>query len=85
MKKKSRLPEGDDGKVIAKMDVEGMPWYIDRLHRDDQGPSGPAYQMNKKESRSYMWGAVAAALLVVAVFSVFFAAVILLALYLFNR
>ncbi len=85
MKKKSRLPEGDDGKVIARMDVDGMPWYIDRLHDADKGPSGPAYQMNKQEGRAYMWGALAAALSVVAVFAVFFAIVILILLYLFNH
>ena len=84
MKKRSRLPEGDDGKVIAKMDVDGMPWYLDRLHKDD-APVGEAYQMSKKESRSYMWGALAASMLVVALYALVFAAVILLLLYLFNK
>ena len=84
MKKRSRLPEGDDGKVIANMNVDGMPWYLEKLHRDE-GPAGPAYQMSKKESRAYMWGALAASLLVVGIFALFFAAVILLLLWLFNK
>ena len=85
MKKRSRLPEGDDGKVIAKMDVDGMPWYLQKLHNDEEGSSGPAYQMNKEEGRAYMWGALAASLLVVGIFALFFAAVILLLLWLFNK
>ena len=80
MKKRSKLPEGDDGKVIANMNVDGMPWYLEKLHRDE-GPAGPAYQMSKKESRAYMWGALAASLLVVALFTLVFAAVILLMLW----
>ena len=82
--KKRKLPEDDDGKVIAKMDVEGMPWYIDRLHEKDDAPKGDAYQMNKQESRSYMWGAMSAAFLVYAIFVAVFAVVILLLLYFMN-
>ena len=26
-KRKKKLPEGDDGRTIAEMNVEGMPWY----------------------------------------------------------
>ena len=26
-RKKPELPEGDDGRTIADMNVEGMPWY----------------------------------------------------------
>lgn len=82
--KKRKLPEDDDGKVIAQMDVDGMPWYIDKLHKDGEGPRGDAYQMNKKESRSYMWGAMSAAFLVYAIFTVVFAAFILLLLFAMN-
>ena len=84
MKKKPRLPEDDDGKVIAKMDVDGMPWYIDKLHKEDELPKGEGYQMNKKESRSYMWGAMSAAFLVTAIFGPVFAVIILLLLLYWN-
>ena len=26
-KRRQELPEGDDGRVIVSMNVEGMPWY----------------------------------------------------------
>ena len=84
-RKRPREIPGDDGETVVNMNVDGMPWYIDRLHDADKGPSGPAYQMNRQEGRAYMWGALAAAMLVVGVFVVFFAAVILLLLYLFNK
>ena len=82
--KKRKLPEDDDGKVIANMNVDGMPWYLERLHKDEGEPV-EAYQMNKKEGRAYLWGALAAALSVVTLFAVVFAVVILILLYLFNK
>ncbi len=33
MGKRTNLPEGDDGKTIANMNVEGMPWYLKREER----------------------------------------------------
>ena len=27
-KKQNNLPEGDDGRTIVNMNVEGMPWYV---------------------------------------------------------
>ena len=32
-KKKPDLPEGDDGRTIANMNVEGMPWYSPGSHQ----------------------------------------------------
>ena len=29
-RKKPELPEGDDGRTIVDMNVEGMPWYSPR-------------------------------------------------------
>lgn len=69
-RKKPELPEGDDGRTIANMNVEGMPWYApgkrtagEERSETDQGKM----QMTKQESRYYTWGAVKAALLVVGV------------------
>ena len=28
--KKPASPDEDDGRVIAKMNVEGMPWYVEK-------------------------------------------------------
>ena len=66
-RKKPELPEGDDGRTVADMNVEGMPWYSPgkRLPSGEKAQSGPA--MSRQESRYYTWGALKAALLVVGV------------------
>lgn len=61
----------DDGRTVADMNVDGMPWYVpgdeDRTH------GGRHEQMTKEELRAYRWAALKAALLVAAVFgSAFF-------------
>lgn len=41
-RKKKELPEYDDGRVIADMNVEGMPWYrpdADKKVKDEDKPS----------------------------------------------
>lgn len=66
-RKRPDLPEGDDGRTIADMNVKGMPWYTPggslpgggRKERDGQDPV-----LTRKESRYYTWGALKAALLV---------------------
>lgn len=68
----ANLPEGDDGRTIVNMNVEGMPWY--RPERPDaaQGaslPDRPQADMTRDEGRVFLWGAVKAALLVVGVIS----------------
>ena len=69
-KKQNNLPEGDDGRTIVNMNVEGMPWYSPggpasgekEKERDGREPA-----LTREESRYYTWGAVRAALLVVGV------------------
>ena len=70
MTRKPELPEGDDGRTIVNMNVDGMPWYtpgkrLSREERRQKAQNGPA--MTREESRYYTWGAVRAALLVVGV------------------
>ncbi len=36
----ARLPEGDDGRTIVDMNVEGMPWYTPRQDAFGQGAVG---------------------------------------------
>ena len=36
-KKQNNLPEGDDGRTIVNMNVEGMPWYVPK---DEENASG---------------------------------------------
>ena len=40
--RKTRIDPSDDGRVIAPMNVDGMPWYtqIRRTRRNPQQPSG---------------------------------------------
>ncbi|QUA52791.1 hypothetical protein [Aristaeella lactis] len=66
-KKKPELPEGDDGRTVADMNVEGMPWYtpknlLPKTERKQGDNSQPL--LTKEESRYYTWGALKAALLV---------------------
>ena len=65
------LPEGDDGRTIAEMNVEGMPWYkpADKSvgQADEVSPDAPRTQLSPEETRYATWGALKAALLVVGV------------------
>ena len=69
-RKKPELPEGDDGRTIVDMNVEGMPWYSPRRHpagKERKQAAQDGTSMTKEESRYYTWGAVKAALLVTGV------------------
>ena len=71
-----RLPEWDDGRTIADMNVEGMPWYRpDRPGAPKDGGEGkpklPADKLSRREMGLFTWGAVKAALVVVGVMCVF--------------
>lgn len=63
--------DDDDGRVIADMsnvDVPGLP-NLSRLKKRNlsQSTYGKVY-LTKSESRAYTWGAIKAALLVVAIY-----------------
>ena len=70
-REKDNLPEGDDGRTIANMNVEGMPWYAPE--KEDSPQENPAgtnpYDswLTDEEARIATWGALKAALLVVGV------------------
>ena len=69
-RKKPDLPEGDVGRTIADMNVEGMPWYTPekkRSREERKAREGQPEVLTKEESRYYTWGALKAALLVVGV------------------
>lgn len=78
--KQRELPDWDDGRTIASMNAEGMPWYQPNQSTDAPAEragmpesSAPAEQksapqaLTREESRAYTMGAVKAALLVVLV------------------
>ena len=66
---KKKTYEDDDGRVVASMNVDGMPWYI-REHRPWQKrqQSQSSLDLTREEERAVMWGAVKAGLLVAGVF-----------------
>ncbi len=66
--RKPRLPEGDDGKTIVNMDVEGMPWYLQKKNQAQPGQE----PMSPEQLRQYRWAAVKAGLLVALVFGAVF-------------
>lgn len=69
--------DDDDGRVIASMNVAGMPW-SDPLDKSVPGSAEEAEQHRKKhevelergETASIIWGAMKAGLLIVLVFGV---------------
>lgn len=81
----------DDGRTIAPMDVDGMPWHVpvpDRPeNRSNAAPPPPpeAPQLSKQEARWAALGAMKAGLLIAAVFGTAFAIVIALMLLVWRR
>lgn len=71
--KRSRLPEGDDGRTIVNMNVDGMPWYSPvedtgkTPAKSRKGRQENDFVLSKRETRYYTWGALKAALLVTGV------------------
>lgn len=82
MAKKRKTYDDDDGRVVANMNVDGMPWYI-REHRPwkDRPASQSDEQLTKEEERTLIWGAMKAGLLVAGVFILGALAFILFCLY----
>jgi len=75
--KKSRFPEGDDGRTIFSMNADGMPWYNPAETVSEQPDAAgqeprderkkKPFPLSKRETRYYTWGALKAALLVTGV------------------
>jgi predicted lipid-binding transport protein (Tim44 family) len=64
---KQRKGFEDDGRVIANMNIEGTPWYVD--HKNNPGPSSPAQPTpTRKETFYLMKGALTAGLLIGFIF-----------------
>ena len=71
----SNLPPDDDGRTVAPMDAEGMPWHVPARPRAPRDPD--AEPLRGAALFRYMLSAVGAGLLVVLAFSVAGAAFIL--------
>ena len=57
----------DDGRTIADMNVDGMPWYV-QGDENRTAPGGRHEQMTDEEVRAYRFAALKAALLVALIF-----------------
>ena len=77
MARKRKVYDDDDGRTIANMNVEGMPWY-DRAQRNRTETGELKPQMDRSQRRATMFGAVLAALLIALVFGIGYFVIILL-------
>lgn len=67
MAKKQEVLE-DDGRTIANMNVEGMPWYVEQAPKQTQPDD--RIELTREEARAMMAGILKATLLVTAFFGV---------------
>ena len=66
-KQKPRFEDYDDGRSVANMNVEGMPWY----REEPEEPSSGAYPpMEKRERRQFIANALLASPAIALVFIV---------------
>jgi hypothetical protein len=73
MSKHKKQYDDDDGRTIAHMNVDGMPWYAHGSVKSDRaGQDGCAgrEQLDARQSRAFVWGVLKATLLVTLVFVV---------------
>ena len=59
--------DDDDGRVIANMNVDGMPWYVEAAKKK-QERSESELDLTPEETKAVIWGAVKAGLLIAGVF-----------------
>ncbi len=78
-RKSSPLPEGDDGRVIASMNVDGMPWYDGRRAKAGRADGGGRTELRgRRQKTAALLGVLAAVGLAVLAFAGVFFLVILL-------
>ena len=70
MARKKKVYDDDDGRVIANMNVDGMPWYTGDDRRRKGGAESDTNDLTKSETRAIVAGAMKAGLLVAGVFLV---------------
>ena len=76
----------DDGRVIASMNVEGMPWYVeDHKRKQERQKNNDLSDLSKEETRAIIWGTVKAGLLIASVFLIAAAIFILFCIHIWFR
>ncbi len=83
MAKQRKRYDDDDGRVIASMNVDGMPWYqrSERFERKKRAQASDFSDLTKEETREILKGAMKAALLIAGVFILAMLLFILFCLY----
>ncbi len=75
--KKIKTKFVDDGRVVANMNVEGMPWYHPQAKNHEASSSQNEMELTRKEKFALTKGVLGAALLVGTIFFVVFGLFIL--------
>ena len=83
-KQKKKSFDGDDGRVVAKMNVDGMPWYMRRVQKETP-ENNDISDLSKEETWEIVKGTVKAALLIGSVFFVVFLIFILFCVFVWFR
>jgi hypothetical protein len=67
---KRKLHDDDDGRVIASMNVDGMPWYqrSERFDKHRREQASDFSDLTKEETREIVKGALKASLMIAGVF-----------------
>ncbi len=69
--KKKREEFVDDGRTIANMNVEGMPWYDKKTEeiKKMNASESDLPELDREGKSALLWGVIGAALLIAAVFA----------------
>ena len=72
-KREKRVYDDDDGRVIAPMNVDGMPWSrksspAPQIPKDEAPKVADDLQLTAKEKRAMVGGVFAAAILIAGIF-----------------
>ncbi len=68
--KANEVNHEDDGRVVAPMNVDGMPWYVEKPQATDSQSESQPVELSREEVRAYRNSALKAGLLVVSVYGV---------------
>ncbi len=74
-------PSEDDGRRIANMNIEGMPWYTKEISEEERIRRAMEPTLNGRETRKLIFSALGASLLVGLVFIIGLALFVCFCLY----
>ena len=83
MKKKTH--DDDDGRVVAKMNIDGMPWYVRGRRQEKPESASDLSDLTREENMAIIAGAVKAGLLIGAVYFVVILLFILFCVFVWFR